>query len=141
MRELRPRSKKSPEKELRAKDLCNGPSKLCQSLAITKDNCNELDMTAEEADLWVEDAPDLPEERIYTSTRIGIGGYGEYYASLPYRFYERDNDNVSVLDKRDKEERKARVAAERKRRMAASKRKAEDAEGESPKKVSAKETL
>ena len=84
------------------KALCSGPSKLCQAFDITKDNSNAQDLTEQDADLWVEDGPEVDSAMIVTSTRVGIEGCGAESASKPYRFYEKDNIHVSVLDKEDK---------------------------------------
>ena len=68
---------------------------------ITKDNSNEVDMTKDDSDLWLEDAPLLDSSQIQVSTRIGINGYGSDSANKPYRFYEKGNVSVSVFDKDD----------------------------------------
>jgi DNA-3-methyladenine glycosylase len=38
------RQKRTPGKSIKHKDLCNGPSKLCLSLDITKDQINKEDI-------------------------------------------------------------------------------------------------
>lgn len=91
---------KQTKKPLKITDLCSGPSKLCQSLDINKDNLNEVDLTRSD-DIWLEDAPSTAEDLVFVSTRIGIDGAGKESAEKPYRFYEKDNLHVSVLDKLD----------------------------------------
>ncbi len=91
------RSKKRSS-PLKRKHLCSGPSKLCQALAITKANSNEVDLTAS-AELWLEDGPDLEDELIKVSKRIGIQGAGPESVNKMYRLYERNNAYVSVIDK------------------------------------------
>ena len=98
-RNRRKRSKKT-DKSMKITDLCSGPSKLCQALDINKDNLNEVDLTRSE-DIWLEDAPSTDGGSIFVSTRIGIDGAGKESAEKPFRFYEKDNIHVSVLDKQD----------------------------------------
>ncbi len=64
--------------------------------------------------IWLEDATDVAEENIVTSTRIGIEGAGVASASKPYRFYEKDNDSVSVLDPDDKTRRQKDINEKKK---------------------------
>ena len=91
-------------KTLKSKDLCSGPSKLCQALNITKDSLNSVDMVTSDT-FFVVDNVNYSEDDIVTCERIGIEGYGEECASLPYRFYVKNNNNVSVL-KKDNRKRK-----------------------------------
>ena len=102
-------TKKSAEKKWKVKELCSGPSKLCQALGITRDNTNEKDLSKKDSDIWLESAPSVAKENITISKRIGIEGSGAEYANLPYRFYEKHNDNVSVLDPQDKKSRKRKT--------------------------------
>jgi DNA-3-methyladenine glycosylase len=95
--------------DLKETELCSGPSKLCQALNVTKDGFNGMDMTDSESSLWLEAEEDLKEEDIFVSTRIGIDSRGQKVASLPYRFYVKDNPHVSQLDPRDKAERKKKL--------------------------------
>ena len=109
------------KKPLKFTDLCSGPSKLCLAFGITKSCTNEMDLTNSESNMWVADAPDLDPADIVTSTRVGIEGAGPESANKPYRFYERDNDHVSVLDavdrKRRREELRERRAAKKAKRV------------------------
>lgn len=68
-------------------DLTNGPGKLVQALAITKDYYG-LDLTSKH--FHVLDSGKKPKEIVVT-TRIGISDGCE----LPYRFYIKDNPYVS----------------------------------------------
>jgi DNA-3-methyladenine glycosylase len=52
------------------KELTNGPAKLCQALAIDK-SLNGWDLT-DGCQLWVEQCPNVPADRISTTPRIGI---------------------------------------------------------------------
>lgn len=78
----------------RTKELCNGPAKLCQSLAISKASCNKLDLTSSGV-LWVE----LPEvgmsEGVAKSGRVGVESAGDEWAKKQLRFYFRDSPFVS----------------------------------------------
>lgn len=102
MRSRRLKSKKKGSKAslLKDTDLCSGPSKLCQALGITIDD-NKVDLTEISSTLWLEDGPDLPEDRVFVSKRIGINSYGSASADKPFRFYEKGNNHVSVIDKDD----------------------------------------
>ena len=98
------RSKKSAKtslkrtKPLKDHELCNGPSKMCKALGIDKANANKLDIATKDAQLWVENAPDILEDDIVASTRIGIERSGTDYVNLQYRFYVKDCPSVSVTD-------------------------------------------
>ena len=94
------------KKPLKFTDLCSGPSKLCLAFGISKSCSNEMDLTNPESNIWVADAPELDPADIVTSTRVGIEGAGPESANKPYRFYERDNDHVSVLDAVDRKRRR-----------------------------------
>lgn len=68
-------------------DLCNGPGKLCQALAITREQ-NGADLGGSE--IWIEDDGFRP-ERVEVSARVGLTQGRE----LPLRFYLPDNPYVS----------------------------------------------
>ncbi len=79
--------------------LCNGPSKLCTALAITKDSLNKEDM-ATSSRFWVEeDQPGCLANEIVKTRRIGIDSCGVEWASKLLRFYIFGNKCVSVRDK------------------------------------------
>ena len=102
MKQLRKASTKSKKtKEVKDKELCNGPSKLCQAFGINKANTNMMDMADGESEMWIEDH-DGDEVDVVVSTRIGIAGAGEESANKPFRLYEKDNQCVSVIDKKTK---------------------------------------
>lgn len=78
------------------KDLCNGPAKLCQAMAIDK-SFNKEDLTSCES-LWVEPrSHDLTDETIMSTGRIGVDYAGSEWATKPLRFYIHGNINVSKL--------------------------------------------
>lgn len=103
MRQLRQSQRKAPAKPPRDWQLCNGPAKLCQALAL---DCSfdQKDLATTPA-LWLEPAPEGPsaaaaaaakDALIVCSTRIGIRGD---WAHKPLRFYLRGNRCVSLADK------------------------------------------
>ncbi|MCS6860544.1 MAG: DNA-3-methyladenine glycosylase [Abditibacteriales bacterium] len=70
------------------RDLCSGPGKLCQALAIDL-SLNFTDLTDENSPLMICAGEDITD--IVTTTRIGIRAA----ADLPLRFYVRGNEFVS----------------------------------------------
>ncbi|XP_078256263.1 DNA-3-methyladenine glycosylase [Rhinoraja longicauda] len=98
MRGLRSKRRKAGGKPLKDHQLCNGPSKLCQVLDITKSFDQEHLATA--TDLWMERGPQaIAGTDIISSSRIGIGYAGEW-VSKPLRFYIKGNKCVSVIDRK-----------------------------------------
>jgi DNA-3-methyladenine glycosylase len=76
------------------RDLCSGPAKLCQALALDRRH-DGTDLTTS-AQLWIEPvrtAP-LPPGAIVRTARIGVA-YAGPWASKPLRFYLRGNPHVS----------------------------------------------
>jgi len=69
-------------------ELTNGPAKLCQALAVTKD-MNGHDLRAEPLRLIIK--PETASSQIATSTRIGISKAKD----VPWRFYVKGNRYVS----------------------------------------------
>ncbi|KAL8175227.1 UNVERIFIED_CONTAM: hypothetical protein K2H54_017033 [Gekko kuhli] len=97
MRQLRQSRRKGPARPPKDWQLCNGPSKLCQALAIDK-SFDQEDLASDPA-LWLEPGPESPtaaEGALVCSTRVGISGD---WAHQPLRFYLRGNRCVSVVDK------------------------------------------
>lgn len=91
------RKVKNVAKVMKDKDLCSGPSKLCQAFNINKDlNCFDL---SDSEEIWLEHGDNIMEEMMVTSTRIGIEGAGPEWSGLKLRWYILDNKNVSVRDK------------------------------------------
>ncbi len=81
-------------KACRDTDLCSGPAKLCEALAIDRD-LNGQDLVADEV-LFIERARTraLAAGRIAADARIGVA-YAEEWADKPLRFTIKDNPHVS----------------------------------------------
>nr|XP_060642678.1 DNA-3-methyladenine glycosylase [Anolis sagrei ordinatus] len=94
------RRRKGRSAPLKAWQLCNGPSKLCQALALDK-TLDQEDLSCH-PDLWLEESQEEEEEEgkeeqtVVCAKRIGISGE---WAHKPLRFYLRGNKYVSVTDK------------------------------------------
>lgn len=96
MRKHRPKARKET-------DLCSGPAKLCQALAIDK-KFNHTDLLAkggamEDRELFIEEttqgsSPSDIASRTMAGPRIGVA-YAKEWALKPYRFYLKDNPHVS----------------------------------------------
>ena len=73
------------------RDLCSGPGKLCQALAIDR-SLNGHDLTTRST-LWL--SPDRPpDEAICRSPRVGVRG-DDAALEAPWRFFLRDNPHLS----------------------------------------------
>ena len=73
------------------KELCRGPGKLCMALGIDR-SLNGRDMTA--GDFVILPGPEVPEDRIGTSPRIGIDYAGDA-RDWPWRFTLKGDPFVS----------------------------------------------
>lgn len=79
---------------LRDRDLCSGPGKLCQALAITREQ-NLIDLTSSrELFLEVPETP-VPARSLIRGPRIGIGS-GHAWADRPLRWLLKGSPHVSV---------------------------------------------
>ncbi|CAI9587081.1 unnamed protein product [Staurois parvus] len=83
-------------KPLKDKELCNGPSKLCQALDIDK-SFDRRDLSSD-LNAWLEEGSEVMEKDIVSCARIGIGYAGEW-THKALRFYIKGNQYVSVRDK------------------------------------------
>lgn len=87
------RAKKIPRDRLRDVDLCSGPAKLAQALAVDT-ALDGLDLTSDPR-LHLEDAPAVDPSDIVRRGRVGVAYAGEW-AEKPYRFYVARSRHVSV---------------------------------------------
>lgn len=79
---------------MRHRDLCSGPGKLCQALAIDR-GLNGIDLVSSDV-LWIEKPATRRKVRLANGPRIGVAYAGEW-AGRPYRWWMEGNVNVSVL--------------------------------------------
>lgn len=98
IRALEPREGQETQHRLRGtqtspRDLTRGPGRLCAALAIDR-ALNALDLCADDAPLWVEDAPPIPEAQVSYSPRIGVRGDARA-VTAPWRFYLHANPWIS----------------------------------------------
>ena len=84
------------------KNLCNGPSKLCQALAITKNTVNKLDLCKSDM-IWLEKGDAVKDKSMVKCKRINIG-YADDWIEKPLRFYIQGNPFISVKDKAAEQE-------------------------------------
>lgn len=99
MRQLRAARRKEGARPLKDKELCNGPSKLCQALDIPR--CFDRRDLASDPEVWLErDSSTNPAEshNIVSAPRIGIESHGEW-AKKPLRFYLHEHPCVSVVNR------------------------------------------
>ena len=74
-------------------NLCSGPGKVCQALAITKEEYG-LDLCDPTSPLRLIRYRCIPDDQIASSPRINVA-YAEEAATWPWRFYIKDNMYVS----------------------------------------------
>ena len=89
----RNRTGKIDPARLKDTNLCSGPAKLAQALAIDR-SLDGADLVTGEK-LFIERAQPVADEHIVAAPRIGVAYAGEW-ADKPLRFYEKDNPHVSV---------------------------------------------
>ncbi len=82
-------------KALKETDLCSGPAKLCQALAIDRE-LNAEDLTSSER-IFIETTRQGPIDPATTVNRARIGvDYAGEWAQRPLRWYIQDSAHVSV---------------------------------------------
>lgn len=95
MRGLRAAKRKEGARTLKDKELCNGPSKLCQALDIQR--CFDRRDLATDVQVWLERDPGgdgVCDGEVVSAPRIGVESHGEW-ATKPLRFYLRGHPCVS----------------------------------------------
>ena len=75
-------------------NLCNGPGRLCQALAITKNEYG-LNLCAVDSPLRLLRYRHIPDAQIVATPRINVA-YAEEAAAWPWRFYVKENPYVSA---------------------------------------------
>lgn len=74
----------------------SGPGRLARALAVDERD-NRADMTTAAAGLWVEEAARVPDERVRSGPRVGLGSRVlEPWRSMPWRWWVADNPYVST---------------------------------------------
>ncbi len=63
----------------------NGPAKLAQALGITGSH-NTLDLTAKDAEVFIENGFEIPNSAVTTGPRVGFNNVPEPWKSKPWRF-------------------------------------------------------
>jgi DNA-3-methyladenine glycosylase len=94
MRENRSRRRRSTP--LKDRDLCSGPGRLCEALAIGRD-LNDADLTQSPA-LSIEAGTSYGPRRLVRTTRVGVASALEW-AHRPLRWYLKGSEHVSVRDR------------------------------------------
>ncbi len=80
-----------------AKNIADGPAKLCQALDITK-KLNRINLT-EPTEIWVEEGLKIPDAFINRGPRVGIQYAAEKDQQALYRFWvESDNLQKMILE-------------------------------------------
>ncbi|XP_064455817.1 uncharacterized protein LOC135366818 [Ornithodoros turicata] len=99
MRRLRGVRRKDAGQKLKVWELCNGPSKLCLAMDITKESLNKEFLPDSQA-LWIERGNEaVTPQDVVVSKRVGIESAGRDWADRPLRFYIKNCECVSVRDK------------------------------------------
>lgn len=95
IRRLRAARRKPDARPLRDTELCSGPGRLCEALAIDL-TLNGIDLTTDSR-LWIERlrTRPLPASRLVNTPRIGVD-YAGPWATEPLRWFIRDHPHVST---------------------------------------------
>jgi DNA-3-methyladenine glycosylase len=100
MRELRNPKGRTRKTPLKDRDLCRGPGRLCEALAIGRE-FNGADLTADPR-LHIEAGRAYKPRELVCTARVGIAS-AEEWVDRPLRWYVRGNAHVSVRPKTDEE--------------------------------------
>ncbi|KAJ8957525.1 hypothetical protein NQ318_020563 [Aromia moschata] len=105
MEQLRVAKIKNISKTIKTTDLCNGPSKLCIAMDITRESLNKFDLTNPyNSQMWIEEQESDEEMAVINTSRIGLGPSAEEWKAAPLRYYILNNKNVSKRDKKAEKE-------------------------------------
>ncbi|WNE41312.1 MAG: Putative 3-methyladenine DNA glycosylase [Mycoplasmataceae bacterium] len=97
IRALEPIEYKNFNFKLEKKEIhTNGPGKLCRFLQLST-KLNDINLITSD-EIWLEDDLDIDYSQIVESKRVNIGNVGEYI-DKPWRFYIKNNQFVSKIDK------------------------------------------
>lgn len=80
-------------REVKGKQLTNGPGKLTRAMAITR-QYHGYDLTLGRR-LWIEGAAMISDEAVATGPRIGIDYADDYHRNIQWRYWIKDNPWVS----------------------------------------------
>lgn len=72
----------------------SGPAKLVLAFAISGAD-NTLDLTTPANNLWLEPGDPVPDDRVRTGPRVGMGQTPEPWYSMPWRWWVAGNEFVS----------------------------------------------
>ncbi|KFD57891.1 hypothetical protein M514_01124 [Trichuris suis] len=94
------RSKRTKPDAFKLRELCSGPSKLCQALDIRKDLFNQVNLCRSDSLFFADEVNvgvhAVDESNIVQCPRIGIA-YAQEWSNKPLRFYLRENAFVSTF--------------------------------------------
>lgn len=72
----------------------SGPAKLVLAFGISGED-NTVDLTTTAGGLWIEPGDPVPDDRVRTGPRVGMGQTPEPWHSIPWRWWEAGNPFVS----------------------------------------------
>ena len=76
------------------RETTSGPARLTMAFGIDQ-SLNTCDLTTPAAGLWIEAGEAIPDSRVLTGPRIGMGKTPEPWYSMPWRWYVADDEYVS----------------------------------------------
>ena len=98
MQKLRGQKRSDHGAKLKDNQLCNGPSKLCMALDISKERFNKTNLATSD-DFHLESGKSVQNSEIVVSTRIGLDKQPPEWKLKPWRFYILGCSSVSFRDK------------------------------------------
>ena len=97
MRAHRGKKKEDGGASLLETELCSGPAKLTQSLAISNAVANKQSLLTSTV-LWIEEGKHVSKDNILTGHRIGVESHGKW-AEKQWRYHIKGNPHVSIAEK------------------------------------------